>query len=106
VQPASLLDTAEYAAGAGLLQWVVAIKEYYVVAKDVEPLKKKVADMEKAQGKGEKELADINALLARLGADTWRRNCWRRTAHVNAATLAAHIVADLHAVQHHHIPPP
>ena len=56
-------------AGAGLLQWVIAIKEYYAVAKDVEPLRKKVADMERAQATGEKELADITKLLAKLGAE-------------------------------------
>lgn len=56
-------------AGAGLLQWVVAIKEYYGVARDVEPLRKKVADMERQQAAGERELEEINALLSKLGAE-------------------------------------
>ena len=56
-------------AGAGLFAWVDAIKEYYGVAKDVEPLRKKVADMERAQATGERELEEINALLAKLSAE-------------------------------------
>ena len=56
-------------AGAGLFAWVDAIKEYYGVAKDVEPLRKKVADMERAQATGERELEDINALLAKLASE-------------------------------------
>jgi dynein heavy chain len=56
-------------AGAGLLQWVVAIKEYYGVARDVDPLRKKVADMERAQAQGERELEEITALVAKLSAE-------------------------------------
>jgi dynein heavy chain, axonemal len=56
-------------AGSGLLQWVVAIKEYYGVARDVDPLRKKVADMERAQAQGERELEEINALLSKLSAE-------------------------------------
>ncbi|RYY37981.1 hypothetical protein EON62_00755, partial [archaeon] len=56
-------------AGAGLLQWVVAIKDYYAVARDVEPLKKKVKDMEKQQATSQHELAEITAALNRLTAE-------------------------------------
>ena len=53
-------------AGAGLLQWVVAIVKYHGVAKNVEPLKLKVAKMEKEQAKSEQELGKINAELAEI----------------------------------------
>ena len=43
-------------AGAGLLTWVVAIVKYHGVAKNVEPLKLKVAKMEKEQARSEAEL--------------------------------------------------
>ena len=56
-------------AGAGLLQWVIAIKDYYGVAKDVEPLKKKVKDMEKQQAASARELAEITAALTKLNAE-------------------------------------
>ena len=62
-------------AAAGMLQWVVAIVKYYDVAKNVEPLRKRVRQLEKDQSKGNKELkelttklTEITALLATLGA--------------------------------------
>ena len=36
-------------AGTGLLTWVTAISKYYDIAKNVEPLRNKVRDMERAQ---------------------------------------------------------
>eukprot|EP01029_Cantina_marsupialis_P011410 TRINITY_DN2544_c0_g2_i1.p1 TRINITY_DN2544_c0_g2~~TRINITY_DN2544_c0_g2_i1.p1 ORF type:complete len:1685 (+),score=666.38 TRINITY_DN2544_c0_g2_i1:710-5056(+) len=56
-------------AGAGLLKWVVAIVNYHKVAKTVDPLKQRVADMEKQQASSEKELAAIQETLARLTAE-------------------------------------
>jgi dynein heavy chain len=56
-------------AGAGLLQWVVAIKDYYSVARDVEPLKRKVKEMEKQQAQSQRELAEITAALAKVTAE-------------------------------------
>lgn len=56
-------------AGAGLLQWVIAIKDYYAVAKDVEPLKKKVKDMEKQQATSARELQEITEALVKLTAE-------------------------------------
>jgi len=53
-------------AGKGLLVWVVAISKYYDVAKNVEPLKAKVREMEKGQAKTERELAELNVMLTAL----------------------------------------
>lgn len=53
-------------AGKGLLVWVVAISKYYDVAKNVEPLKAKVREMEKGQAKTERELAELNVMLSSL----------------------------------------
>mmetsp|Transcript_25191 Transcript_25191/g.84661 ORF Transcript_25191/g.84661 Transcript_25191/m.84661 type:complete len:4540 (+) Transcript_25191:178-13797(+) len=53
-------------AGNGLLTWVLAISKYYDVAKNVEPLRNKVRDMEKNQAKTEKELGELNAELEDL----------------------------------------
>jgi dynein heavy chain len=60
---------AKSKAGAGLLQWVVAIVKYYEVAKNVEPLRNKVRAMEKAQAEGSKDLAETKALLSTLSAE-------------------------------------
>ena len=56
-------------AGKGLLIWVFAILRYYEVAKNVEPLRNKVRDMEKAQAKTEAELSHLKQELARLEAE-------------------------------------
>lgn len=56
-------------AGYGLLTWVVAIVKYYEVAKNVEPLRRKVADMEKAQSQTEKELSELHYLLNQLSQE-------------------------------------
>ncbi|KAJ0394425.1 hypothetical protein P43SY_010922 [Pythium insidiosum] len=53
-------------AGAGLLVWVVAIVKYHEVAKNVEPLRQKVKQMEKEQAIKEQELEDLKATLERL----------------------------------------
>jgi dynein heavy chain len=76
-------------AGAGLFQWVVAIKEYYGVAKDVDPLRKKVADMEKAQALGERELGEIKDLLAKLSAEIADLDAKYRAAASELADLSA-----------------
>lgn len=56
-------------AGYGLLTWVVAIVKYYEVAKNVSPLRNKVKEMEKAQQQTEKELAELQAMLAKLSKE-------------------------------------
>ena len=53
-------------AGKGLLVWVDAISKYYDVAKNVEPLKAKVKEMEKAAAKTAVELDELNTMLAAL----------------------------------------
>lgn len=53
-------------AGKGLLVWVLAILRYYEVAKNVDPLRQKVKEMQKAQGKTEKEIRDLKNLLITL----------------------------------------
>ena len=56
-------------AGSGLLKWVFAMVNYFVVAKGVEPKRRKVADAEKSLRAAQKELAQIKARQhrARLG---------------------------------------
>ena len=56
-------------AGYGLLTWVVAIMKYYDVAKNVNPLRNKVKEMEKAQRQTEMELGELQVLLAALNKD-------------------------------------
>eukprot|EP00937_MAST-01D_sp_MAST-1D-sp2_P002707 g2707.t1 len=56
-------------AGHVLLMWVSAITEYYNVAKNVEPLRKKVRNVEKDVAAAEKELGELNELLGRLQLD-------------------------------------
>lgn len=46
-------------AGAGLLKWVLAMVNYFGVAKDVEPKRRKVAESEKSLRQSQKELAVI-----------------------------------------------
>ena len=48
-------------AGSGLLKWVIAMVNYFVVAKGVEPKRRKVADAEKSLRAAQKELAQIKA---------------------------------------------
>ena len=43
--------------------------DYYAVARDVEPLRKRVSDMERQQAVSERELSRINASLATLTAE-------------------------------------
>jgi dynein heavy chain len=56
-------------AGYGLLTWVVAIVKYYEVARNVAPLREKVKAMEKAQMQTEKELSELQEMLATLSKD-------------------------------------
>ena len=56
-------------AGFGLLTWVVAIVKYYEVAKNVNPLRQKVKEMEKAQRQTEQELAELQATLNTLSKE-------------------------------------
>lgn len=53
-------------AGAGLFQWVIAIVKYHEVAKNVEPLRNKVRDLEKQKASAEKELGEIMQKLDEL----------------------------------------
>eukprot|EP01084_Bolivina_argentea_P313550 542985_1 len=62
-------------AGAGLLQWVIAMIRYYDVAKEVAPRRKKVQEMEKKMlsaqrdlSKTEKDLAELEAAIDELSA--------------------------------------
>eukprot|EP00947_MAST-08B_sp_MAST-8B-sp1_P000067 g67.t1 len=55
-------------AAANVLQWVVAVVGYYEVAKDVAPLKAKVAGMEKEAYEGNLELTETKKQLAALEA--------------------------------------
>ena len=59
---------AKSKAAAGMLTWVVAICGYHAVAKNVEPLRLKVRNMEKAAAQGAKELAATQKLLVELEA--------------------------------------
>jgi dynein heavy chain, axonemal len=56
-------------AGHGLLVWVIAMLKYYEVAKEVEPLRIKVATMEKAQAQTEKELFELQVTLDALSKE-------------------------------------
>jgi hypothetical protein len=48
-------------AGSGLLKWVLAMVNYFAVAKGVEPKRRKVADAELSLRAAQKELAKIKA---------------------------------------------
>eukprot|EP01084_Bolivina_argentea_P082346 149089_1 len=53
-------------AGAGLLQWVIAMMRYYDVAKEVAPRRKKVQEMEKKMLSAQRDLAKTEKDLAEL----------------------------------------
>jgi len=57
-------------AGAGLLQWVIAMMRYYDVAKEVAPRRKRVQEMEKKMLAAQRDLAkteaDLNTLEAQI----------------------------------------
>lgn len=53
---------------AGLLKWVLAMVNYYDVAKGVEPKRKKVAEAEKNLRLAQKDLVDTKDKLAQLNA--------------------------------------
>ena len=61
-------------AGYGLLTWVVAIVKYYEVAKNVQPLREKVKEMEKAQRKTEAELAELQQMLGEIAKEIGELN--------------------------------
>ena len=56
-------------AGLGLLTWVAAITKYHDIASNVEPLRLKVRDMEKAQQQATKDLSELMELLATLNSE-------------------------------------
>lgn len=56
-------------AGSGLLTWVTAITKYHDIAKNVEPLRLKVRNMEKAQQQAKKDLENLMDLLSQLNAE-------------------------------------
>ena len=53
-------------AGKGLLVWVLALLRYSEIAKNVEPLRNKVKEMQMAQAKTEAELFELNHVLQQL----------------------------------------
>lgn len=55
-------------AAAGLLKWVLAMVNYYSVAKGVEPKRKKVAEAEKNLRLAQKDLTETKEQLATLNA--------------------------------------
>ncbi|CAM9101409.1 unnamed protein product [Chrysoparadoxa australica] len=74
-------------AGLGLLTWVDAITRYYEVAKNVEPLRLKVKDMEKQQQKATAELAKLMELLAALNGEIQELNAKYKTASEELSDL-------------------
>ena len=52
--------------GAGLLKWVLAMVNYYNVARTVEPKRKKVAEAEKSLRTAQRELKKVKEDLAVL----------------------------------------
>lgn len=68
-------------AGLGLLTWVAAITKYHDIAKNVEPLRLKVRDMEKAQQQATQDLGDLMKLLAQLNAEISELNTNYKTAN-------------------------
>lgn len=56
-------------AGKGLLVWVLAILKYFEVAKHVNPLRKKVKEMQRAQTKTKGELKNITTVLENLDTE-------------------------------------
>lgn len=61
-------------AGYGLLTWVTSMLKYYEVAKNVQPLRDKVAAMEKAQAQTEKELHELQVTLDALSKEIGELN--------------------------------
>lgn len=68
-------------AGLGLLTWVAAITKYHDIASNVEPLRLKVRDMERAQQQATKDLAELMDLLAQLNAEISELNANYTTAN-------------------------
>jgi Microtubule-binding stalk of dynein motor len=58
----------QHGAAAGLLKWVLAMVNYYNVAKGVEPKRRKVADAEKSLRLAQRDLASTKEQLAALNS--------------------------------------
>ena len=78
-------------AGQGLVTWVDAIVKYHDVAKNVEPLKIKVKELEKGQVKTEKELEVLESTLKSLAEELLnqkRPTKFQRKATFNSVSLS------------------
>lgn len=83
----TLADVAKSSkAGAGLFQWVDALRHYYEVARNVKPLRDKVRAMEQQQAISQTELANIQEQLEQLTIEISELNTAYRT---NAQDLAS-----------------
>jgi dynein heavy chain len=87
-------------AGAGLFKWVKAMREYYDVAKGIQPLRASVAKAEKDLAKGErdldkcmKELKQLQKTLAELDVKLSEANAEKDDLEQRAATMARQLVA-------------
>ena len=87
-------------AAGGLLQWVVAIVGYYDVAKNVAPLKAKVAGLEKSAAEGQLELdgitvqlGELNALLSELKENFATLNAEKEALETDAALMTKRLNA-------------
>ena len=76
-------------AGAGLLQWVIAIKAYYAVAKGVEPLRARVKEMERSQDASGRALEATTAQLATLTVEIAALGARFKAASAEQAELQA-----------------
>lgn len=74
-------------AGLGLLTWVTAITKYHDIAKNVEPLRLKVRDMEKAQQRATQDLEGLMKLLKQLNAEICELNSKFLTANEELTEL-------------------
>jgi division protein CdvB (Snf7/Vps24/ESCRT-III family) len=76
---------------AGLLKWVLAMVNYYNVAKGVEPKRKKVAEAEKNLRLAQKDLADTKDQLAALNAQlaSFRSQFADKTAEQQVSAVTA-----------------
>jgi Microtubule-binding stalk of dynein motor len=61
-------------AGAGLLKWVLAMVNYFGVARDVEPKRRKVAESERNLRQSQKELAVIKVPQALHAIFSWKNS--------------------------------
>ena len=72
---------------AGLLKWVLAMVNYYNVAKGVEPKRRKVAEAEKSLRIAQRDLSDTKEQLAALNTQlsSLREQFARKTAEQQAS---------------------